>query len=111
MTANQWISLALLIGRVATLYFIVKVVPKQHKLLKATNDPELRPLRKTLFLCGLVLAAGNVVPIVIDVAGLFEMGSFGLLLAYVFSNNFTALLAAYMMWTVYKISDTTRVKE
>lgn len=109
MDANQIHALLLLIGRIITVTFIALVLPKQHKLLKATNYPELRVLRKKLFLCSIVLLAGQFVPIIIDVLGIFQLGSFGLLLTYVYSNNLTAILASYMMWTVYKISEQTKI--
>lgn len=109
MTDTQIHALILLIGRLITVVFISFVIPKQYRLLKATNYPELRVLRKRLFLSSIVLLCGQFIPILIDVLGIFKIGSFNLLLIYVYSNNLTAILAAYMMWTVYKISETTKI--
>lgn len=109
MNANQWYSLLLLIGRVITVVLILKVVPKQYQQLKAQNYPQLQRLRNRLFVSSIILLVGNFVPITIDVFGLFNMGSFGLLLLYVFSNNITAMLSAYMTYTVYRISETTEI--
>lgn len=113
MSANQIHSLVLLIGRLLTLYFILWVIPRQYKVFKTrmVSEPELRPIRGKLLLGHVVMALGQVVPITIDVFGLFNRGSFGLLLLYVYSNNFTALLSAYLMKTVYVTSEKTRLDD
>jgi hypothetical protein len=109
MNANQKISLALLIGRLVTVYFMLLVVGKQYRVLKARNYPELKRLRTTLLTGSSIILAGNIIPIIIDTLGIFGAGSFALLLAYVFSNNLTAMLAAYMMWYSIRISEKTEV--
>lgn len=111
MDSNQVHALLLLIGRIVTLVLILLVIPKQYKLLKAKNQPEISYLRRRLFLSSVIMGAGQLVPIIIDVLGIFGKGSFGLLLLYVYSNNLTAMLGAYMMWTVYKISESREVEE
>jgi hypothetical protein len=109
MNTNQKISLALLIGRLVSVSFMALVVSKQYKVLRAKNYPELKRLRTTLLVGSCIILAGNIIPIVIDTLGIFGMGSFALLLAYVFSNNLTAMLAAYMMWYSIRISEKTEV--
>jgi hypothetical protein len=111
MDSNQIHALLLLIGRIITVIFIGNVVPKQYKLLKATNYPELRKLRKRLLQASVVLLVGQFIPILIDVLGIFQIGSLNLLLVYVYSNNLTAMLAAYIMWTVYRISEQTKLND
>lgn len=108
MNTNQKISLALLVGRLITVIIMFMVARKQYQVLKVQNYPELTRLRRTLFLGSLIVLAGNILPVVIDVMGVFNRGSFGLLLAYVFSNNFTALLGAYLLW--YNINLAERIK-
>lgn len=108
MTANQKISLALLIGRLITVFIMAHVIRKQHGVLKAKNYPELNTLRKTLLLGSIIILLGNTVPIIIDVMGVLGKGSFSLLLAYVFSNNIIAIFSAYMLW--YNISLSEKIK-
>lgn len=98
MTANQWISLSLLIGRVIVIVILYYVIRKQYRVLHARNYPELNRLRRTLLLGSVIIICGNIVPVIIDTLGVFNMGSFGLLLAYVYSNNITAIFAAWVMW-------------
>lgn len=109
MTANQKIALALLIGRVIVLFLLSKVARKQWIALRSQEYPELRRLRIALLVGTVIIIAGNIMPVVIDVLGVFGKGSFGLLLAYVFSNNITAILTAYVMLYNLKLSEETEI--
>lgn len=104
MTSNQIISLILLIGRVVSTTFILLVSTRQWKLIKQNNRKELQWYRKLLFTLGIVLLAGQILPITIDTLGIFNKGSFNLLLFYVFSNNLTMLMAAITIWLIYHLS-------
>lgn len=108
MTTNQKISLALLIGRAIVLYYMVRVVSKQYRVLKTKNYPELNQLRIRNLVFSAIILLGNIIPIIIDVMGIFGKGSFNLLLAYVFSNNITAIMSAYILW--YNIRLAERIK-
>lgn len=108
MTANQYISLALLIGRLIALYIMFFVVRRQYRNLKAKSYPELHELRRNLLVASFVTLSSYVIPITIDVLGILNIGSFGLLLAYVFSNNISALLSATILW--YNLELTQRIK-
>lgn len=108
MTTNQKISVVLLIGRLVTVMIMSFVIRKQWRALKSRKYPELRSLRQVLLIGSLVVSMGNILPIIIDVYGIFGKGSFGLLLAYVFSNNITAILAAVV--TFYSLSLAERIK-
>lgn len=101
MTINQKISLALLIGRMITVTFVGMTARLQWRLIKQNDGPELQVYRVILFSLTLILIFGNIIPIVIDVASLFNKGSLTLLVAYVFSNNITAMLAAVILWYLY----------
>lgn len=105
MDVNQKISLALLAGRLVTVFIMAMVIRKQHRVLRANNYPELRPLRIRLLIGSYIAMAGNIIPVMIDTMGLFGKGSFALLLAYVFSNNFTAILTAYLVWFNIRLSE------
>lgn len=111
LDTNQKLSILLLIGRVITFIVMIGVTRKQYRVLKARNYPELRALRHTLLAGSLVVLAGNILPIVIDVMGVFRKGSFLLLLAYVFSNNITAMLSAFLLWYNLRLSEKIRVIE
>lgn len=101
MDTNQKISLVLLIGRLVTVYFSVRIIRIQYGL-RNIND-KFDGFRNLLLTLSFVILLGNMVPILIDVFGIFGKGSLGLLLAYVFSNNITSMLAAFMLWQVYKM--------
>lgn len=98
MTTNQYISMVLLLGRIVVLFYMLRVIRKQYRVLRAKNYPELNELRIRNLVFSAIILLGNVLPILIDVMGIFGIGSFGLLLAYVFSNNITAVASAYMLW-------------
>lgn len=102
MDANQWLALFLLFGRLGTVFFMLSVLRIQYKL-KGIKDA-VSPLRKTMLWLSTTILLGNAVPIIIDTLGIFGKGSFGLLIAYVISNNITALLAAIMVWQVYRLA-------
>lgn len=108
MTANQYISLALLIGRLITIYIMYFVARRQYRNLKARSYPELTQLRLNLLIASIIILIGQILPVTIDVLGLFEVGSFGLLVAYLTSNNITALLSAFLLW--YNLELTQRIK-
>lgn len=108
MTANQYISLALLIGRLITIYIMYFVVRRQYRNLKARSYPELNQLRFNLLVASIIILIGQILPVTIDVLGLFEIGSFGLLVAYVASNNIISMLSAFVLW--YNLNLTQRIK-
>lgn len=105
MNANQYISLALLLGRVVSVTILFMVIRKQHRALRSKNYPQLRPLREKNLLGTVVLIGMSFVPILIDVFGIFNAGSFNLLLAYVFSNNLSAILYSYMLWSSLRLAE------
>lgn len=97
MEANQYIYIGLLLGRLVSVYILALVIRKQWRALRSKKYPELRPLREGNLLGSTVLIGANVIPIILDVFGIFNMGTFGLLLAYIFSNNISAMLYSYMI--------------
>lgn len=99
MDANQWIALALLFGRGYTVWNIVQVIRHQWAIRKIAD--EYADLRKRMFILSFTVLVGNFIPILIDVFGLFGLGSFELLLAYVFSNNITAMILSFMLKKIY----------
>lgn len=108
MTANQYIALALLVGRLVTLYIMYFVVRRQYRNLKAQSYPELNQLRLNLLIASIIILLGQILPITIDVLGIFNGGSFNLLVAYVASNNIISILSAFVLW--YNLNLTQRIK-
>lgn len=98
------IAALLLIGRLITVIFILIVLINQIKLLRNNIFPELKPVRKRLFAMNVVLLLGQFIPITIDALGIWGRGSFNLLLAYVFSNNITAMIASIVTWDTYNLA-------
>ncbi len=105
MTANQYISIGLLLGRFISVTIMVTVIRKQWRSLRSKKYPELHPLRQRNLAGSIVLIAMNFAPILIDTYGVFGKGSFNLLLAYVFSNNLTAILYAYMLRSSLQLAE------
>lgn len=105
MTANQYISIILLLGRIVCVFILSFVIRKQWRALKSKKYPELRVIRKLNLAGTITLLVMNFVPILIDVMGMFNKGSFTTLLAYVFSNNLTAILYSYMLWTGLRLAE------
>lgn len=99
--ANQVISLVLLMGRAVTLLFVGLTIRYQRQLLRQNKGDRLQWYRRLLLSLAVVLFAGNIVPVVIDLAGLLHRGTFSLLLVYVFSNNLTAMLSAILTFYLY----------
>ncbi len=104
MDTNQILALILLLGRIPTVFFVGATMRLQWKLIKQNTYPEDQWFRKLLFGLTTVLMLGNILPIWIDVEGLFHKGGFVLLVAYVFSNNITALLSGGITWYIYHLS-------
>lgn len=100
---NTVISLLLLIGRLVGIYLMLRVLMIQLSLRKRKDH--VSNLRAVLMSLGIVIMLGNVIPVIIDVMGIFGKGSYGLLVAYAFSNNLTAVLAAFMILKIYKVGN------
>lgn len=111
MTANQYISIGLLVGRIVTVFIMSLVIRKQWRALKSRKYPQLRAIRIRNIWGSSILIAMNLVPITIDTFGIFNMGSFNLLLAYVFSNNLTAILYSYMLWTSIRLAEEIKISD
>lgn len=105
MDANQYLSLGLLIGRIICVHILFLVIRKQWRALRSKKYPELRSIRETNLIGTVILVCMNFIPIILDVFGLFGAGSYGLLLLYVFSNNLSAILYSYMLWTSLRLAE------
>lgn len=103
------IAAILLLGHIISASFMVLVVKRQLALSKLPIDPELLPFRKTLSRLSLAILIGNFIPIAIDILTIVTTDSLhreetpsvaGVI--YAFSNAVTAVISAYLIWTLYK---------
>lgn len=95
----------LLVGRLAAIVFTIIVIRLQVQLLRTKTNPELQDLRKLLLTLSVIVFAGNMIPIMIDVVGLTGNRPGILGIYYAFSNNLTALLSSILLWIVYRYSE------
>lgn len=103
------LAIILLILRAIAAVFMIWVLSIQYPLLKAVNDPEIKPLRYVLFIFAAIIAVGNVVPIAIDIYGLFIESQVKttfdpLLTVYFLNNAIVAAISAVCFWLVYQVS-------
>lgn len=105
MDANQYIAIGLLLGRIICVVILSLVIRKQWRALRSKKYPELRSIRQLNLAGTIVLLVMNFIPILIDALGVFDKGNFATLLAYVFSNNLTAILYSFMLWTGLRLAE------
>lgn len=101
------ISAVLLVGRLVAMSFLMTVAATQYRLLRSNVYPELQNLRATLFILTVVVMLSQVYPIVIDIYGIFDRATPGMIIFYAFSNNGSAVLTSIMLWTIYRIANRT----
>lgn len=103
------IALCLLIMRLASVSFMVMVIRKQIGLFAGAADRYIRMQRRVLFTFALMLLAGNIIPILIDIATLMvdtgRTNPKALSVAYAFSNAGTSILHSVMVWVIYRIAE------
>lgn len=123
MISIQIIAFILLIARLISVFFIVKVLITQARQFGREIDFSLVPnlskfqqkniyrIRRVLFALAVIILIGNFIPIVIDYITLITDNSLGrtanvkpISIAYAFSNAITAMLSAIMIWTLYKLA-------
>lgn len=123
MISIEVIAVVLLIARLISVWFIVKVLLLQYRLFGTKIDFTLVPnltklqkrhiylMRRILFTLSLIILLGNIIPIFIDImtilpyydthrpATLHVMS-----IMYAFSNSVTAMLSAIMIWVLYQVA-------
>lgn len=101
---------ALLVGRLVSQVFITLVLKRQWELLKLPIDENLKLFRKRLFTLSIVIFLGNLVPILLDATALFittegrNSNPSIIGIAYVISNNLTAIVSAFVIWLLYRLA-------
>lgn len=121
MVDIQTIAFLLLLGRLVSVSFILVVLYRQYKLFGTQIDFALVPnlsrmqrknvytIRRILFALSVIILIGNLAPIVIDVITLFAetdrpANLRPISIIYAFSNSFTAMFSAAMIWTLYRVA-------
>jgi len=95
--------------RIGSVAFITSVLITQIPLLKAHNDFSTRVTQYILLSLALVILLGNLVPIVVDLGTVFGdirrssavLNTVGI--GYAFSNAFTSLFSAGLVWGMYRL--------
>jgi hypothetical protein len=111
MIPIQIIAAILLLARLASDFYMARVLRKQWKLLKLPIEPEIKRFRKVLFILSIVIFVGNFIPIIIDSITLLY-GNPGrpaavrpISLMYAVSNASVAFFSAYLIHLLYKLAD------
>jgi hypothetical protein len=102
----QRIAIILLIMRIISVSFIILVIKRQYGLFKLRIDTQLVQFRMVMFILGHIFLLGNVLPIITDVYYAFFHISkeVNLLVYYAISNALTSLVAAFLLWNIYRIA-------
>lgn len=103
------VAAILLVGHIVSASFMLLVVRRQRALTKLPIDSDLLPFRRTLNRLSVAILIGNIIPILIDILTITAHDSLrredspsGIGIIYGISNAVTAVISAYLIWTLYK---------
>lgn len=108
----QLLAALLLIGRLVSEYFIVRVLIKQWKIRNTKTHPRLLAMRRVLSLLAILVFVGNLYPLWLDIYTLFidtelrtsqTVGLYSVV--YSLDNNLTFVIASILIWVLYKLAD------
>lgn len=107
----QVLAILLLIGRVVSMAFIFMVLLRQWQIRKAKTHPRLIAMRRVLALLALLVFAGNIYPLILDILTIVMpsirstqvINLAGVL--YSVDNNLTFMFASILIWTLYRLAD------
>lgn len=122
MISIQIIATILLLARLISVFFILRVLLLQFRLFGTKIDFTLVPnltkmqrrhvylMRRILFGLSVVILLGNIVPIIIDTITI-TANTLGrpaelrpISVMYAFSNAITAMVSAIMIWVLYQVA-------
>lgn len=112
----QHAALLLLLLRIISDGFMLRVLAIQYPLLRAGNDPQVKTLRYVLLFFAIGVFLGNMIPIIVDIATIFAdverssrtLNTVGLF--YSFSNAITSVVSAVFFWLIYKVTGEETIK-
>lgn len=108
----QLLAALLLIGRLISEFFIVRVLIKQWKIRNTKTHPRLLAMRRVLSLLAILVFVGNLYPLWLDIYTLFintelrtsqTVGLYSVV--YSLDNNLTFVIASILIWVLYKLAD------
>lgn len=108
----QLLAALLLIGRLVSEYFIVRVLIKQWEIRNTKTHPRLLAMRRVLSLLAILVFVGNLYPLWLDIYTLFidtelrasqTVGLYSVV--YSLDNNLTFVIASILIWVLYKLAD------
>lgn len=107
------LAVLLLFGHLVSSAFIILVLRKQFKLFKVSIDPSIKVFRRVLFFLSMAILFGNVIPIIVDTATIFDaivrsshhVNTVGVF--YSAANMITAVLSSLLVWTLYLLAART----
>lgn len=107
----QVLAILLLIGRIISMAFIFMVLHRQWQIRKAKTHPRLIAMRRVLALLALLVFAGNIYPLILDILAIVMpsirstqvINLAGVL--YSVDNNLTFMFASILIWTLYRLAD------
>lgn len=115
----ETLALILMLAHLAAAIFMARVLHRQWGLFKIPYDTSIEPklvkelkrFRAILFSLSVIVFAGNIIPILIDGVTFFYHNPLDrnptvpvISLAYAVSNALTALISAYLIFTLYRIA-------
>lgn len=114
MLTIRTIAAILLIFRLISMFFIIRVAILQFNILKTSIQEDLIAYRKVLFRLSLSIILFNIVPILIDSLTLFvttnRPATLQLIsIAYAVSNASSALVSAIAISTLYKLAARAKI--
>lgn len=116
----ETLAFILMIAHSGSAVFMTRVLIRQYGLFKVRYDDlgieksltnDIKRFRLTMFVLSCIVFAGNIIPIVIDGITLFGDNSLHrnptvplISLLYAVSNALTALISAYLIYTLYRLA-------
>lgn len=102
------IAIGLLLIRLVSVFYVIRVMRKQLELFRLHIDTGLVRFRKTMFALSTVFLISSIMPIAVDTYyGFFEQVDDTedvLIILYAVSNALMSLAASIILWTIYKIA-------
>lgn len=101
---------------VSTSIYIYIIAAITYPNLTAENDPQVKPVRWSLFAMSLILLAGNIIPVLVDAGTLFaevQRSSNQLSFAgtiYTFNNAIMSIVAAVAFLVLFIVSGQVNVR-
>jgi hypothetical protein len=92
------------------MFFIIRVILKQLKLFKITEEPEIQNFRIKLFALSLVIVVMGLIPIAINFYSLFADTDRpptvpAISLVYSAGVHLQSLFLSYILWRIYRLAD------